>query len=99
MLDTHKPDIAGEWTPAEISLLKTLADQVGTALESARLYNEAQRRAARERLIGEITDKMRHAVDMGALIQTTIREMAAAVDAPYAFVQLSSLPDTEPHED
>lgn len=99
VLDTYKPGSVGEWTPSEISLVKTLAEQVGMALESARLYNEAQRRAARERLVSEITDKMRRAVDMDALIQTTIREMAAAVDAPYTFVQLSSLPETEQDED
>jgi GAF domain-containing protein len=63
------------------------------ALENARLLEETQRRAARERLAREITDKMRHAPTMDALIQTTVREMAAALGAPNAFLQLSTPPE------
>ena len=93
VLDTYKPIDAGVWTPEEVALIETLADQVGVALESARLYTDAQRRAAHERLVSEITDKLRRAVDMDDLLQTTVREMAAALDVPGAFVQLSAPPE------
>jgi GAF domain-containing protein len=92
MLDTYKPSEAGEWTPEETRLLEALAEQVGVALESARLYRDAQRRAAHERLVGEITDKMRRAADIDILMETTIREIATALDVPNAFVQFSATP-------
>jgi len=92
VLDTHKSSEAGEWTPEEVRLLETLAEQVGVALESARLYRDAQRRAAHERLVGEITDKMSRAADIDMLMQTTIQEMAAALDVPSAFVQFGAAP-------
>jgi len=99
ILDTYKPGDAGEWTPEEVTLVEALADQVGMALESARLYNDAQRHAAHERLVSEISNKLRRATDMDTLMQTAIREMAAALDAPSAFVQLSALPEAARDED
>ena len=97
VLDTYKPDGAGAWTSEEIELVETLADQAGMALESARLYQDAQRRAARERLTREITDKMRRAVDIDDLMQTAVRETAAVLGASMTYVQLSTPP--EPAED
>ncbi len=40
MIDARKPDDAGAWTPEQIALLETLADQLGVALEGARLYDD-----------------------------------------------------------
>lgn len=77
------------WTIEEMALLETLVDQLGVALESARLHHDTQRRAARDRLVSEIADKMRRAGDMDALLQATVREMTAALGTPSAFVQLN----------
>jgi hypothetical protein len=63
------------------------------AADNLRLLDETQRRAARERLAREITDKMRRAADMDDLIQTAIREMAAALGTSSTFVQLSAPPE------
>jgi GAF domain-containing protein len=70
VLDTHKPGDAGEWTPAEIALLETLTGRLGEALESARLFQDTQRRAARERLVGEITTRVRASMDTQAQSMT-----------------------------
>jgi GAF domain-containing protein len=80
----------GAWTMDEISLLETLSDQLAQALEGARLYRDTQRRAAREQTSSHIVDRMRRAVDMETLMQTTIQEMASALGASSAFVQLST---------
>ena len=77
------------WSDDEIALLETLSEQLGVALESARLYQDTQRRAVRERLIGEVTDRMRRAADLNTLLQTAIREMAAVLGTSNAFVQLA----------
>jgi GAF domain-containing protein/HAMP domain-containing protein len=73
---------------------RTLAGQAAIALESMRLLDETQYRATRERLTREITDKMRRAVDLDTLMQTTVREMAAALGTSTAFVQLGVSPET-----
>jgi len=88
VVDAHKADDAGEWTPEEVTLLKTLTDQLGVALESARLYQDAQRRAIRERLTREITDKMRRAADVEGILQTAVDEIFDLLGTSHAFVRL-----------
>ncbi len=89
-------EIGGErqWSEDEIALVKTIADQVGLALENARLLEATQHRAARDRMVADITNKMRRAVDMDTLIQTAVREITSAINVPEAFVQLGVHPET-----
>jgi putative methionine-R-sulfoxide reductase with GAF domain/HAMP domain-containing protein len=88
VLGTSRPAEAGEWKNEEVALLEELTAQLGEALESARLYRDTQRRAAHEQLMGHVVDRMRRTVDMDALMQVTIQEMASALGASSAFVQL-----------
>ncbi len=74
-INVHKPSDAGDWTPEEMALLETMTDQLGVALESARLYQDAQRRAARERLVSDVTTRMRETLDVDTVLQTAVREM------------------------
>jgi GAF domain-containing protein len=87
-IDTYKSADAGPWTPEEIALLKSLADQLGAALEGARLYQEAQRRATRERLTRGITDRMRRAASIDGVVQTAVDELFEALGTSRTFVQL-----------
>ncbi len=88
VLDTYKPDGAGRWTSEEIALLEALADQLGMALESARLYEDAQRRAAREQLTREITDKMRRAAGVEGIVRTAVDELSRVLGTSRTFVRL-----------
>ncbi len=54
-----KPGSSDPWTKEEIDLVETLTERLGSAVESARLYEETRRRAERERLTSEIIAKMR----------------------------------------
>ena len=79
VLDAYKPTGAGEWTEEERALLETLTDQLGVALDSARLYQETERRAAQERLVGEVTARMRQTMDVDAVLQTAVREIGESL--------------------
>ena len=68
------------WTEEEINLLETLTEQLGVALESARLYEDTQRRAAREQLTGEVTARIRETLDVNKVLQTATREMRRVLD-------------------
>ena len=81
LLDAHKPQDAGEWTTEEIALLETLTEQLSVALESARLYQATQRRAARERLTREITDNIRAAITVEDAVQRMVSEMGRVLGA------------------
>jgi GAF domain-containing protein/HAMP domain-containing protein len=88
----RKTDDAGAWTAEELALMETLTDQLSVALESARLYQDTQRRAARERLAGEITARMRESLDMDTVLQTAIREMGKALGLGKVEVRMSETP-------
>ncbi len=78
------------WTAEETELLGRLADQLGTALESAQLFQETQRRVAREQAIRQVTERMRGAIDVEAILQNTVAELAKALGAPRAYVRLGT---------
>jgi len=92
-LGIHDDDGARQWTEGEIAFIEAIAERMALAAETLRLLEETQRRAARERLTREVTDKMRRAIDMDTLLQTVVRETATALDASGAFVQLSTPPE------
>ena len=75
----RKPQGARSWTPDEIRLIEALAGQLVTALESARLYRDTQRRAAQERLVGEVTARMRQTLDVNTVLDTAVDEIATVL--------------------
>ena len=96
VIDGKKPDGRGQWTDEEIALMQTLAEQSAVALESARLYQDSQRRAAQERLMGEIAAHMRETLDADTVLRTAIREIGEALDL--AEVEVRMMPGATPGE-
>jgi len=64
-----------EWTRSEISLLEAAVERAGLALENARLVESAQRRASRERSIGEISARIGSVSDLDSILQTAVEEL------------------------
>lgn len=63
-----------------VLLVEETANRLALALENARLFDQAQRRAVREQLTGEISSRMRETLDMDTILKTTIREIGEALD-------------------
>jgi PAS domain S-box-containing protein len=89
VLGLEDPQGTRRWSDEDQAIVEAVSRQLALALENSRLLEETQSRAARERVVQEITDRMRRASDMDGLLQTTVREMAAALGTSDAFVQLS----------
>lgn len=89
MMRLVKPSYAEPWKPDEIEDIKTLSAQISNALESARLYDEAQRRADSERLISEIADTIRGSSGIESILQNAIRELGQKLGATRTYVQLN----------
>jgi GAF domain-containing protein/HAMP domain-containing protein len=71
---------AGDWTDEETTLMESLTEQLNVALESARLHQDTQRRAARERLVGEVTARMRESLDLDTVLQIAAREIGRSLE-------------------
>jgi hypothetical protein len=61
---------------------------MGLALESARLYQDTQRTAARDRLLTQIVDRARETLDVEAVLRTLAYEVREALDLPEVVVRL-----------
>jgi GAF domain-containing protein len=86
-----------EWTQEERHLLHALVDQLSIALESARLYSETQQRAMRERLVTDITTKMRATADPDLILQTAVSELTQALHNRQVRVHFKSNDTEEPN--
>jgi GAF domain-containing protein len=89
VLDAYKPAGTGDWTDEEINTLQTLVEQMGVALDSARLYEDAQRRAARDRVLTEIATHMRESLDVETVMRTAVRDMRQALGVAQVEVYLA----------
>ena len=54
-LDFYRPGDNRAWTEDEKALVEAMADQVALALENARLFEEARRRAAEQQMLFDVT--------------------------------------------
>ena len=79
ILDVKSKKGNRQWTQDEITLLEAAAERAAFALENARLVETAQRRAARERTIGEIAAKIGAVSDLDAIMQATVEELGRRI--------------------
>lgn len=90
ILDVRSKNGPREWSREEIVLLEAAAERAALALENARLLESAQRRAARERTIGEISAKIGSASDFNSILRTTVEEMGRRIGAAEVIFELGS---------
>ncbi len=78
----------GPFSPVDIRLYETLADQAAVALERARLLEEAERRAQQERTIRNIADRVTASFDLDTILQMTLQDLGKLVGADGGYVEL-----------
>lgn len=76
----QSPD-GNEFTTEQFDLIKAVAERVALSAENARLFEETTRRAERERMVSDITGKIRNMNDPQAMVQTAIDELRKALGA------------------
>jgi len=65
----------------QVDLIKAVAERVALSAENARLFEETTHRAERERLVSDITGKIRSVQDPQTMIQTAMEELRNALGA------------------
>jgi GAF domain-containing protein len=65
----------------QLDIVRAVAERVALSAENARLFEETTRRAERERLVSDITSKVRSLNDPQAMIQAAAEELRKALGA------------------
>ncbi len=81
-----------EWSNDEISMAQAAAERTALALDNARLLLESQKRASKERTIGEISAKIGGLTDIERLVQTAIQELGATLPGVDVAIQFTDTP-------
>jgi GAF domain-containing protein len=87
--------LSGAFAPVDVAVLQTMADQLAVAIQNARLFDQTARQARRERLVVDITSKIRAAGDVDTMLRTAVSELRQALGVSHGAVRLS-LPGATP---
>ena len=71
-----------------ISVIELAAERLASAMESARLYEEARLRADREQSISRITAAISGSTEYDQILQTTVREIGSILSDTEVTIQL-----------
>jgi len=94
VLDFYNEGEERAWGEEEQALVVALADQIASALENTRLFEQTQQRARREQLIAEIATKMRAAPDVAGVLRATVHEIRRALGVSHGVIRLSEATHT-----
>jgi GAF domain-containing protein len=83
------------WSEAEIQLVLSISERAALALENARLFEDATRRAEQEETISRITTQIGASTDFDRIMQTTIQELGVVLGASRSFIQIGSAADLD----
>jgi GAF domain-containing protein/HAMP domain-containing protein len=91
---------AGEFNSDRVALAEELVNRLAVTLDNARLFENSQRAAERERVVNEIAAKITGKTDINEILQTAVREVGQALRAPEVAIALrvdqQPQPDQEP---
>jgi GAF domain-containing protein len=85
------------WTPRDKEVLETVANRLESALDTARLYQETQQRALYDRIVSDVSARMRETLDLETVLKTAAREIQQALNLAEAEIRLGSAPESTEH--
>lgn len=77
-----------QWTQDEIDIASVFIERAAIAMENARLLNEAQRRATRERVIGDIAASINTFSDMEGILRTAVQQLGRRMGGAEVVLEL-----------
>ena len=90
VLQIESNDSSKIWQSDEVSLMEAVAERAAFAMENARLFQDARRRASKERLISEATSKISGALSVENILQTTAQELERVLGGSEVLIQFQS---------
>lgn len=79
-----------EWDQDELAMVQATAERAALALENARLLEDSQRRATKERVISDISTKITGAISMDNILKTAVEELGQAIPSAEVVIQFQN---------
>jgi GAF domain-containing protein len=87
-VDVRTPD-SRPWDEDELEIVTAIIERAALAMENARLLAESQKRAAKERIIGEISSKISMQSEINELLKTAALELGRNLPGAEIAIQLN----------
>jgi GAF domain-containing protein/HAMP domain-containing protein len=78
------------FTDDDLRLADQIGLQIGTAVDVVRIFEQTERRAARERQISEVTARIRETLDIETVLRTAAQEVRQVLGLPEVAVRLAT---------
>ncbi len=91
-LQDADPDRA--WSETDRALLEAVADEVAIAIDNARLLEQTEHRAQRDRAIAETADKIHQPTNLDAILRVAVNELSRITGISGVGVQLGFAADS-----
>ncbi len=95
ILNIQDPEQENAFSIEDERLLSTLAAQVAVSIRNAQLLSQARQQAERQRRLYDATEKVRAALDINSILETTSRELSQTLGAKRVVIELHP-PDIAP---
>ena len=90
VLQIESNDTSREWEKDEVGLVAAVAERAAVAMENARLFQEARRRAAKEHAISEASARIGSALNIENILHVTAEELERVLGGSEIVIQLES---------
>ena len=94
VVDVHSVDNR-KWDQDELDIVNAILERAAIAMENARLLAESQKRASKERTIGEISAKISAQSDIDQLLKAAAQELNRALPGADIAIQFNRNQETE----
>jgi GAF domain-containing protein/HAMP domain-containing protein len=88
ILKLTRLELGGSWSSDDLELTEKLAEQLGVALESARAYQTTKVSAQRDKVLAEISTRVRETLDIETILRVASQEVRRALGVPKVVIQL-----------
>lgn len=89
-LDIQPTNGKRSWNPNEIAILEAAAERAALALESARLLQDAQKRASKESIISEISARVSASTDIEEILRNVVLELGSKMGGAEVIIELGA---------
>ena len=92
-VESNDPDKT--WQTDDISLVEAVAERAAFAMENARLFQDARRRAAKESMISEATARISGALNIENILHATAEELERVLGGSEVLIQFQNKENTK----